>query len=249
MHHDDTHARLAELRSFQDWNLRYALESVPGVAEVASLGGMLKQYEVQLDPDKLHAHGLGVEDVARAVRGRTLEIAEHEHVLRGHAAVTTPEDVASALVATEPNGTPVLVRDVGQVVRAQAHGRGMADLDGEGEVVGGIVIMRYGENALEVIDAVKQRLEDVRASLPKDTELVVTYDRSELIRSAIGTLSRALIEEMIAVSLVIFLFLLHVRSALVPILTLPVAVLAAFVPLDAAGLTVNIMSLGGIVVA
>src|SRR4051812_22580960 len=256
MHHDDSHERLARLRSFQDWNLRYALESVPGVAEVASLGGMIKQYEVQLDPDKLHAHGLGVEDVARAVRsanleigGRTLEIAEHEHVLRGRAAVTTPEDIASALVATEPNGAPVLVRDVGQVVRTQAHGRGMADLDGQDEVVGGIVIMRYGENALEVIDAVKQRLEDVRASLPKDTELVVTYDRSELIRSAIGTLSRTLIEEMIVVSLVIFLFLLHARSALVPILTLPVAVLAAFVPMYYQGLTANIMSLGGIVVA
>jgi Cu(I)/Ag(I) efflux system membrane protein CusA/SilA len=254
--HDETHERLAALRSFQDWNLRYALESVPGVAEVASLGGMLKQYEVQLDPDKLHAHGLGVEDVARAVRGanleiggRTLEIAEHEHVLRGRAAVTTPEDVASALVATEPSGAPVLVRDLGQVVRTQVQGRGMADLDGEGEVVGGIVIMRYGENALEVIDAVKQRLEDVRASLPKDCALVVTYDRSELIRSAIGTLSRTLIEEMIVVSLVIFLFLLHARSALVPILTLPVAVLAAFVPMYYQGLTANIMSLGGIVVA
>ena len=255
-HHVDTHERLATLRSFQDWNLRFALESVPGVAEVASLGGMLKQYEVQLDPGRLHAHGLGVEDVARAVRGanleiggRTLEIAEHEHVLRGRAAVTTPEDIASALVATAPNGAPVLVRDIGEVVRTQAHGRGIADLDGQGEVVGGIVIMRYGENALEVIDAVKQRLQDVRASLPKDTELVVTYDRSELIRSAIGTLSRTLIEEMIIVSLVIFLFLLHARSALVPILTLPVAVLAAFVPMYYQGLTANIMSLGGIVVA
>jgi copper/silver efflux system protein len=255
-HHEDKHERLAELRAFQDWNLRYALESVPGVAEVASVGGLLKQYEVQLDPDKLHAHGLGVEDVARAVRGanleiggRTLEIAEHEHVLRGRAAATTPQDIASALVATEPSGAPVLVRDVGQVVRTQVHGRGIADLDGQGEVVGGVVIMRYGENALAVIDAVKQRLDDVRASLPRDCELVVTYDRSELIRSAIGTLSDALIEEMIVVSLVIFLFLLHVRSALVPILTLPVAVLAAFVPMYYQGLTANIMSLGGIVVA
>src|SRR3954468_4148228 len=137
-HHDEDHERLAALRSFQDWSLRYALESVPGVAEVASLGGMLHQYEVQLDPDKLHAHGLGVEDVARAVRGanleiggRTLEIAEHEHVLRGRAAATTPEDIASALVATEPSGTPVLVRDLGQVVRTQSHGGGIADLDGQ----------------------------------------------------------------------------------------------------------------------
>jgi len=256
MHHDDTHERLAALRSFQDWNLRYALESVPGVAEVASLGGMVKQYEVQLDPDKLHAHGLGVEDVARAVRGanleiggRTLEIAEHEHVLRGRAAVTAPEDIASALVATEPSGAPVLVRDVAQVVRTQAHGRGIADLDGQKRGR-----RRHRDHALRRECARGHRRGQAtprgrpRQPAP-DCELVVTYDRSTLIRSAIGTLTRSLIEEMIVVSLVIFLFLLHVRSALVPILTLPVAVLAAFVPMYYQGLTANIMSLGGIVVA
>ena len=255
-HHDAAHERLADLRSFQDWNLRYALESVPGVAEVASVGGMLKEYEVQLDPARLHAYKLGVEDVARAVHaanvsigGRTLEIAEHEHALRGRGAVATPEDVAATFVATSSTGAPILVRDLGTVARTQAHGQGIAELDGTGEVVGGIVIMRYGENALDVIDAVKQRLAEVRASLPKDCELVVTYDRSELIRSAIGTLSRTLIEELLVVSLVIFLFLLHARSALVPILTLPVAVLAAFIPMHYQGLTGNIMSLGGIVVA
>ena len=255
-HHEDAHKRLANLRSFQDWNLRYALESVPGVAEVASVGGLLKQYEVQLDPARLQAYKLGVEDVARAVRaanvsigGRTLEIAEHEHALRGHGAVTTPEEVAATFVATSSTGVPILVRDVGTVVLTQAHGQGIAELDGTGDVVGGVVIMRHGENALDVIDAVKQRLDEVRGSLPKDCELVVTYDRSGLIRSAIGTLTRTLIEELIVVSLVIFLFLLHARSALVPILTMPVAVVAAFIPMYYQGLTANIMSLGGIVVA
>jgi len=254
--HDERHVRLAELRALQDWDLRYALESIPGVAEVASVGGMLKQYELRLDPSKLSGHGLAIEDVARAVRGanieiggRTLDIAEHEHVLRGRGRVAAPEDIASTQVATSPSGAPILVRDVGQVVPTQTHGRGIAELNGEGEVVGGIVIMRYGENALEVIDAVKQRIEEIRASLPQDVELVVTYDRSELIEAAIGTLRETLIEEMIVVSLVIFLFLLHVRSALVPLLTLPVAVLASFIPMFYQGLTANIMSLGGIVVA
>ncbi|HTE50175.1 MAG TPA: CusA/CzcA family heavy metal efflux RND transporter [Kofleriaceae bacterium] len=254
--HDEIHERLADLRSLQDWNLRYALESVPGVAEVATVGGMVKELEVRLDPARLRGHGLGVEDVARAVRGanleiggRTLDIAEHEHVLRGRGSVKTPEDIASTLVATGPTGTPILVRDLGQVVRTQVHGRGVADLDGEGEVVGGIVIMRYGENALDVIAAVKQRIEELRAGLPDDVALVVTYDRSELIEAAIETLEDTLIEEMIAVSLIIFLFLLHVRSALVPILTLPVAVLLSFIPMLHQGLTINIMSLGGIVVA
>ncbi|HWM88325.1 MAG TPA: CusA/CzcA family heavy metal efflux RND transporter, partial [Kofleriaceae bacterium] len=254
--HREVHERLAELRSLQDWNVRYALESVPGVAEVASVGGMLKRFEVRIDPGKLRGHGLGVEDVARAVRGanleiggRTLDIAEHEHVLRGRGYVKTPEEIASTLVALGANGTPILVRDVGQVVRTQEHGRGVADLDGKGEVVGGIVIMRHGENALEVIDAVKQRIEDVRASLPENVELVITYDRSELIEAAIATMEETLIEEMIAVSLIIFLFLLHVRSALVPILTIPIAVLLSFIPMLYQGLTANIMSLGGILVA
>ncbi len=255
-HHGEEHVRLADLRSLQDWNIRYALESVPGVAEVASVGGLVKEIEVRLDPGKLRGHGLGVEDVARAVRGanleiggRTLDIAEHEHVLRGRGYAKTPEDIASTLVATGATGSPILVRDVGEVVRAQAHGRGVADLDGEGEVVGGIVIMRHGENALEVIDAVKRRIDEIRAGLPEGVELVVTYDRSQLIEAAIDTLDRTLLEEMIAVSLIIFLFLLHVRSAFVPILTIPVAILLSFVPMLYQGLTANIMSLGGIVVA
>jgi Cu(I)/Ag(I) efflux system membrane protein CusA/SilA len=254
--HQDKHERLASLRSLQETNLRYALAGVPGVAEVATIGGMVKQVAVVLDPARLRAHGLGVEDVARAVReanleigGRTLDIAEHEHVLRGRGYVKTPEEIASTVVAVGADGMPVLVRDVGKVALEQTPARGVADLDGEGEVVGGIVIMRYGENALDVIAAVKQRIEEIRASLPDDVELVVTYDRSELIEAAIATVRETLIEEMIAVSLIIFLFLLHVRSALVPILTIPVAVLLAFIPMLYQGLTANIMSLGGILVA
>jgi copper/silver efflux system protein len=254
--HSEGHEALAELRALQDWNVRYALESVPGVAEVATVGGMVKQLEVRLDPVKLRAVGLGVDDVARAVRGanleiggRTLDIAEHEYLLRGRGYARTPEEIASAQVGLGPDGSPVVVRDVGQVVRSQAHGRGVAELDGDGEVVGGVVIMRHGENALDVIHAVKQRLEEVRASLPPTVKLVVTYDRSELIDAAIDTLRGTLIEEMIAVSLIIFLFLLHVRSALVPILTIPVAILLSFIPMLYQGLTANIMSLGGIVVA
>jgi copper/silver efflux system protein len=254
--HSDEHERLARLRALQDWNVRYALESVPGVAEVAPIGGMKKQLEVRLDPTKMSALGIGVEEVARAVQGanldiggRTLDISEHEHVLRGRGSVRTPEDLASALVAARPDGTQILVRDLAQVVPTQAEAGGVADLNGEGEVVGGVVIMRYGENALRVIEAVKQRIEEIRAGLPEDVELVVTYDRSELIRAAIDTLEETLIEEMIAVSLIIFLFLLHVRSALVPILTLPIAVLLSFIPMLYQGLTLNIMSLGGILVA
>jgi len=247
---------LAQLRSMQDWNVRYALESVPGVAEVASVGGFVKQYEVRLDPTKLRAYGVGVEEVARAVRGanqevggRTLEVSGHEHMIRGRGYVESPDEIAATPVTVGMGGTPLLVRDLGEVVVSPAPRRGLAELDGEGEVVGGIVIMRYGENALTVIDSVKERMESVQASLPEGVELVVTYDRSELIEAAIGTLTETLIEEMIIVSLVIFLFLLHVRSALVPVLTLPIAVLLSFIPMLYQGLTANIMSLGGIAVA
>ena len=247
---------LAQLRSMQDWNVRYALESVPGVAEVASVGGYVKQYEVRLDPTKLRAYSVGIEEVARAVRGanqevggRTLEISGHEHMIRGRGYVKSPDEIGSTPVMVGSGGTPLLVRDLGEVVVSPAPRRGLAELDGEGEVVGGIVIMRYGENALAVIDAVKERMESVQASLPEGVELVVTYDRSELIEAAIDTLTETLIEEMLVVSLVIFLFLLHVRSALVPVLTLPIAVLLSFVPMLYQGLTANIMSLGGIAVA
>ncbi len=246
---------LQQLRSLQDWNIRYALESVPGVAEVASVGGFVKQYQVNVDPDKLLGFGITMDDVARAVRasnheagGRVLEIAGHEHVIRGRGYVQAPADIGLAPIKVA-GGTPVRVRDVAQVSVGPDIRRGLTELDGEGEVAGGIVVMRYGENALTVIDAVKQRLKEISAGLPEGVEIVPTYDRSGLIEDSVHTLEHTLVEEMIVVSLVIFVFLLHARSALVPILTLPVGVLLAFVPMSAQHLTANIMSLGGIAVA
>ena len=247
---------LAELRSLQDWNVRYALSSVPGVAEVASVGGMVRQYQVHLDPNKLRSYGVTVSDVARAIResnqdagGRVLEIAGHEHMIRGRGYIRTLEDIASIPLRVSETGTPVMVRHVGLVTLGPDIRRGIAELDGKGEVAGGIVVMRYGENALNVIAGVKERLAEIRSSLPKGVELVVTYDRSGLIEDSIATLTYTLIEEMVVVSVVIFLFLMHARSAIIPILTLPLAVLLAFIPMVYQGLTASIMSLGGIAVA
>ncbi len=247
---------LAELRALQDWNLRYALASVPGVAEVASIGGFVRQYQVQVDPDRLRAFGIPLRDVVAAVRaandetgGGVIELAEHEQVVRGRGYVRSLADLEQAPLRVNAQGTPVLVRDVARVVFGPDLRRGLVELDGEGEVVGGIVVMRSGENALAVIDAVKQRLESARASLPEGVELVTTYDRSELIRAAVGTLSRTLVEEMIVVSVVILVFLLHVRSALIPILLIPIGISLAFIPMLYQGLTANIMSLGGLAVA
>jgi Cu(I)/Ag(I) efflux system membrane protein CusA/SilA len=246
---------LQQLRSIQDWNVRYALRGVPGVAEVASIGGFVKQYQVNVDPNKLVALGVTMEDVVRATResndevgGRVIEIAGHENVIRGRGYVKRPEDIARSPIKVV-NGTPVRVQDVADVSLGPDIRRGLAELDGEGETAGGIVIMRYGENALHVIEAVKRRIAEIQRSLPEGVQLVTTYDRSELIQEAVGTLERTLIEEMIVVSLVIFVFLLHVRSALIPILTLPIGVLLSFIPLFYQGLTANIMSLGGIAVA
>jgi len=247
---------LQQLRTLQDWNLRYALESVPGVAEVASVGGFVKQYQVILDPNKLAAHDLPVQRVIQAVRaanqqvgGRVLEIAGHEQMVRGKGYVRSKEDLELAPLAVTGRGAPVYLKDVAEVKIGPDLRRGLVELDGEGEVVGGIVVMRYGENALRVIDAVKERLRQVERSLPEGVELMVTYDRSDLIEASIDTLTETLIEEMIVVSLVIFLFLLHARSALVPIVTLPLGVLLSFIPMYYQGLTINIMSLGGIAVA
>ncbi len=250
------HQDLQELRALQDWNIRYALESVPGVAEVASIGGFVKEYQIQVDPVRLRAYGISIAEVARAVRranedvgGRTLEIAGHEHIIRGRGYVKSLDDLRKIPLKLGEDGTPVLLRDVAEVNIGPAMRRGIAELDGDGEVVGGIVVMRYGENALKVIDAVKERLEQVKKGLPKGVEVKVTYDRSGLIRASIDTLRHTLMEEMIVVSVVIFLFLLHARSALVPIITLPLAVVLSFIPMLFQGLTANIMSLGGIAVA
>ncbi|MEY4169666.1 MAG: hypothetical protein RLZ94_739 [Actinomycetota bacterium] len=328
---------LQELRSLQDWTLRYALESVPGVAQVASIGGFVKQYQVAVDPHRLAAFGVPLSDVVAAlgaanveVGGRVLEIAEHEHVVRGRGYVASPDDLAQAPLFSRPwlsaTGLPAMsgagapssgsasgaamstpsmgmgaqpsggmggmsgngaapsapmgssppgmaegsastalpvvsgrspaeagftvrVSDVAEVTLGPDQRRGVADLDGLGNTVGGIVVMRHGENALDVIERVKIRLDEVARSLPDGVQIVPTYDRSGLIDASIRTLGRTLVEELVVVSLVILAFLMHGRSALVPILALPLAVIAAFIPMHYQGLNANIMSLGGIAVA
>ena len=247
---------LAELRSFQDWHLRYWLASVPGVAEVASIGGFVKQYQVNLDPNRLHAYGLSARDVVEAVRvsnneveGRILEFSGREYMVRGRGYLTSLEDIEQVAVGADARGTPIRIRDVASVRIGPDIRRGIAELDGRGEVVGGIVIMRFGENALRVIDRVKAKIEEVRPSLPEGVQLVTTYDRSGLIRDSIRTLREALTEEVIVVCLITLLFLFHFRSALIPILTLPVAVIATFIGVYYFGITSNIMSLGGIALA
>jgi Cu(I)/Ag(I) efflux system membrane protein CusA/SilA len=247
---------LQQLRALQDWNLKYALSSVAGVAEVASVGGFVKEYQVTVDPQKLLAYGVSIHDVVTAIQrsnqdvgGSVLDVAGTEHVIRGRGYVKSPHDLEHVPLKTTARGTPVTVADVGAVQLGPEIRRGVADLNGQGEVVGGIVIMRYGQNALDVIDGVKARLDEIRKTLPAGVEIVPTYDRSGLIRASIGTLRKTLIEEMVVVALIIFLFLLHVRSAIVPILTLPLGVLLAFIPMAQQHLTANIMSLGGIAVA
>ena len=247
---------LSDLRSFQDWYLRYWLESVEGVAEVAAVGGFVKQYQVNLDPIKLLAFDIAINDVVTAIRrsnddigGRVLEIGGHEHFVRGRGYIRDKKDLEDIALSVTDAGVPVLLGQVASIEIGPDMRRGAAELNGEGETVGGIVVMRYGENALEVIEKVRQRLEEIRGSLPEGVELVVTYDRSELILRAIDTLRRTLIEEMLVVSLVIAVFLMHARSALIPIITLPLAVLLAFIPMFGQQLTANIMSLGGIAVA
>ena len=247
---------LAELRSLQDWNLRYALESVPGVAEVASVGGFVRQYQVLVDPNRLQTLGVSLADVARAVResnedsgGQSLELAGHEYVIRGRGYVESLDDLRRVPLRSLPNGAALRLDQVAELRIGPDMRRGVAELDGEGETVGGVVVMRSGQNARAVIEAVKRRIDELRPGLPPGVEIVPVYDRSELIDGAIDTLRSTLLEEMAIVSLVIFAFLLHARSALIPILTIPVGVLLAFVPMLQQGITANIMSLGGIAVA
>ena len=247
---------LAELRTLQDFTLRFGLESVPGVAQVASVGGYERQYQVTIDPDTLRAYGMNVSDVADAVRrsngevgGRLLEMSGREYFVRGRGYLHNLADLSQVAIRAGPDGAPIRVGDVGTVRFGGDIRRGLSELDGEGETVGAIVIARYGENALDVIQRVKVRLEELRTALPPGVELVTTYDRSSLIERAISTLKRALTEEMITVALVILLFLLHVRSALLPIITLPIAVVMAFIPMYLLGIPATIMSLGGIAIA
>jgi len=247
---------LDELRSFQDWNLRYALQAVPGVAEVAGIGGFVKQYQITVDPNRLVAYGITIEQVISAVRrsnnevgGRLLEFAGKEYMVRGRGYAKSLDDFESIVVKATPQGVPVLLRDVARVELGPDIRRGVSDLDGFGDTVGGIVVMRQGENALNVIRAVRERLDELRPSLPEGVEIVTTYDRSDLIIRAIETLKHELGIEMIIVSLVILLFLWHAPSAIVPIITIPVSVLLAFIPLYLMGVTVNIMSLAGIAIS
>ncbi len=247
---------LQELRSFQDWYLRYWLEAVPGVAEVASVGGFVKQYQVNLDPNKLIAYRVPLSRVIEAIRrsnndvgGRVLEVATTEYFVRGRGYIQSTRDIETVVVGTDGQGTPIYVRDLGYVQLGPDMRRGLAELNGQGEVVGGIVVARYGENALAVIEGVKQKLDSIKSSLPEGVRVVTTYDRSDLILRAIDTLKSKLAEEIAVVSLVIALFLLHLRSSLLAALVLPVAVLLSFIPMYFMGLTANIMSLGGIAIA
>lgn len=247
---------LADLRSFQDWSLKYWLESVPGVAEVASVGGYVKQYQVNLDPNRLLAYNVPIPRIIQAIRssnndvgGRVIEVAGTEHMVRGRGYIKSTADLESIPISTDGDGTPIYLRDVATVQIGPDMRRGLAELDGKGEVVGGIVVMRYGENAMDVIRRVKERIQEIEPSLPDGVELVTTYDRSDLIGRAIDVLTQELTQEMIIVALVIIVFLFHIRSALIPIVTLPLAVLLSFIPMYYMGLTSNIMSLGGIAIA
>jgi Cu(I)/Ag(I) efflux system membrane protein CusA/SilA len=248
---------LADLRTLQDWNLRFQLQSVPGVAEVAAVGGFVKQVQVTLDPVRLQAYGISTMEVVRAVReanlemgARTIEFAGTEYMIRGRGYATDLKDYEEAPVKSDDKtGTAVRVRDVAHVAWGPEIRRGVAELDGEGETVGGIVIMRHGENAPAVIKRVKDRLNDIAPGLPKGVSVVTVYDRSDLIRRALDTLKHELVLQMVVVSLVILLFLWHIPSSLIPIATLPVAVLLAFIPMYYLGVSANIMSLAGIAVA
>jgi len=246
---------LADLRALQDWYLRYQLETVPGVAEVASIGGFVRQYQVNLDPAKLFSYGIAASTVIDRVRlstnevgGDVLEMGGAEYMIRGLGYLHSTSDLENVPVATK-SGTPILIRDLGTVTLGPDVRRGAADWQGEGETVGGIVVMRYGMNALKVIDSVKAKLREIAPSLPPGIEIVTGYDRSWLINQSIHTLKRDLIVEAIIVSFVSIIFLLHFRSALVPILTLPIAVLAAFIPMYYLQVSSNIMSLGGLALA
>jgi len=247
---------LADLRSYQDFTLRYAIGSVPGVAEVASVGGYQKQYQVTVDPNRLRAYGITLAEVGDAIRrsngdvgGRILEMSGREYFVRGRGYAGSLRDIETVAVRASAGGTPILVRDLGTVAYGGDIRRGVAELDGEGEAVGAIVVMRHGENALSVIERVKEKIEELRPSLPEGVEIVPVYDRSQLIGKAVETLTHTLAEEGLVVGLVIFLFLLHFRSSLVPILVLPISVAFAFIPMRLMGISSNIMSLGGIAIA
>ena len=247
---------LAQLRSLQDWFLKYELQTVPGVSEIATIGGMVKQYQVVLDPNKLRAYDLPLSKVKKAIQranqetgGSVIEMAEAEYMVRSTGYIDGLDDLKNIPLGINQKGTPLLLSDVAEIRLGPQLRRGIAELDGEGEVVGGIVVMRLGENALTTIQGVKDRLETLKNGLPDGVEIITTYDRSTLIERAVDTLSEKLLEEFIVVSLVCVVFLFHLRSALVIILSLPVGILVAFIIMERMGLNANIMSLGGIAIA
>lgn len=247
---------LADLRTYQDWYLRYYLKSVPGVAEVAPLGGFVRQYQVQVDPNRLRAFNIPIGAVSAAIRagnndagGRLVEMTGAEYMVRGRGYAKSEADIGNIVLARNDSGVPIRVRDVGSVTLGPDLRRGVADLDGTGDTVSGIVVMRQGENALKVIARVKAKLKDLEPSLPAGTKVVTTYDRSDLILRSIDNLEHTLLEELLIVSLVILVFLWHIPSALIPIITIPVAVAISFIPMRMMGLSSNIMSLGGIAIA
>ncbi|MEX0909048.1 MAG: efflux RND transporter permease subunit, partial [Gemmatimonadaceae bacterium] len=255
---EDTTGRLnlSELRGLQDWYLRYALTSVPGVAEVASIGGFEKQYQVDLDPAKLLAYRIPITTVMAALQNANsdvgamvMELSEREYMVRGLGYLRSMSDIENIVVAATPNGTPIRVAELGRVTTGPAVRRGIADLDGRGEAVGGIVVMRFGENALTTIERVKAKLAEAQKGLPPGVKIIPVYDRSELILESISTLRIKLLEEALIVALVCIVFLLHLRSALVAIVTIPVGILLAFVGMRFVGVGADIMSLGGIAIA
>jgi len=248
---------LSNLRSFQDWYLRYYLQSVPGVAEVAAVGGFVRQYQVNVNPNALLAYNIPLEKVIEAIRhgnndvgGRLVEFTGREYMVRGRGYAKSVQDIESIVIGVNHmTGTPVLVRNIANVVLGPDIRRGIGELDGEGETVGGIVVMRHGENALKVIKRVKEKIKEIEPSLPQGIKIVTTYDRSELIEKSIDNLKNTLVEELIIVSLIIVIFLLHFQSALIPIIILPIAVIISFIPMYWMRITANIMSLGAIAIA
>ncbi len=247
---------LSQLRSIQDWFLRYELASVPGVSEVASIGGYVKQYQVVVDPNKLRAYNIPIQKIRMAIKrsnsdvgGRLVEMGETEFMVRGLGYIKSIEDLYNVPLKVDDRGVPILLRNVATVKIGPELRRGIADYNGQGEVVGGIIVMRYGENALQVIDNVKKRLEELKSGLPEGVRIKAVYDRSGLILRAVDNLKRTLIEESIIVAIVCIVFLFHFRSALVGIFTLPVGVFISFIIMHGQGINANIMSLGGIAIA
>ena len=246
---------LAELRSIQDWYLRYPLQTVDGVAEVASVGGYVKQYQIEVDPNALMRFNIPLSKVRMAVKmsnrdvgGRLVEMAETEYMVRGLGYIRSIDDLNTIPVGVDENGTPIRLRDIANVQIGPELRRGVVDLNGQGEVAGGVVIMRFGENALSTIQAVRAKLEELKAGLPEGVEIVPVYDRGDLIERAVASLNTSLLQELIIVSFVVILFLLHARSAFVAIITLPMGILIAFIIMNLQGLNANIMSLGGIAI-